>query len=971
MKTLIRICLPVAVVFASALGACAQTLTVTNELRLWLRGDAGVTTNASGGVIQWNDQSTNGNNAVQAVDTQAPLLVANAVNAKPVLRFDGADDYLDVPDSESLSGVGDMASFFVIKFDDFAAFRAVWGKTAGAGGNQPAPTDAYVVPAPGPTVLRVFRGDGTGVGNSSTDTAQPLVANAYLALGFDVEGSTLTHYLNNQPNGSGPASAAVGDGNTALKIGSRTDLFTKLKGDFAELLIYSRALSPLERSNVFNYLRTKYSLNVPPAVNLTATPPGPNVNIGDVITLNATAIDSDGNVARVEFFANGGSLGAVTVPPYSLRVRIDSPGTVTFTARATDNAGAFSNSAPVVLTASAGAPTPLSVTNGLQLWLKADAGTTVGGSGGVTQWADQSGHGNHAAQVTEAMAPVLTNSAVNGLPTLRFDGADDFLEVADSDSISITGDITTLFVLKFADFATFRAIWAKTAVNQPAPTDIYTMSGNGRVRFFRGNGTVNGVADSSQAFVANSFILGGVEMAGTAVRHYYNGLLNGSGNITAAVADANGTLRIGTRADGVTRMKGEMAEILIFNRSLLAAERRSVEIYLAGKYGLPALVSTTNSAPVVVISSPGGGQILQAPAAVTVTASASDADGSIVSVQLFADGQLLGTDTAAPYSTNLNLNYGGRVTLTAIATDNLGAQSSSAPVEATLQGPSAPTGLMGYWPLDGNANAVIGQNGIMVSNPVVTPDRNDTAGGALLFDGTLQQYVQIPGGGGLNGAPRGTISMWVKWLGTQDSGAATSFGAVLSRQQNGSFSDNIISLNNADPNVGAVQWRQNSGAITITGAGTVGHDFWRHIVVTFTETNCDLFVDGFYEASGVGGALHNNWATALAIGAWSGDGQCFATAAIDDVAVWNRVLTFDEIQHLIAQTRTPLTLNLTPDLPSVERSGGNVIVRWGSGAVLQSAGDVNGPFSDLTGATSPYMTNGAGAQTFYRLRLPQ
>src|SRR6185503_1182444 len=243
---------------------------------------------------------------------------------------------------------------------------------------------------------------------------------------------------------------------------------------------------------------------------------------------------------------------------------------------------------------------------------------------------------------------------------------------------------------------------------------------------------------------------------------------------------------------------------------------------------------------------------------------ASDPDGSVVSVQLFADGQLLGTDTVAPYSTNLNLNFGGRVILTAIATDNFGVQSSSAPFELLLQGPAAPTGLVGYWPLDGNADAIIGRSGIMISNPVVTLDRNDTPGGGLYFDGTLQQYVQIPAGGGLNGATRGTISMWVKWLGTQDSGVATSFGVVLSRQQNGSFSDNIIGLNNADPNAASVQWRQNSGAVT--GTGTVAHDFWRHILVTFTETNSELYVDGFLEGAGVGGVLHNNWATALAIG---------------------------------------------------------------------------------------------------------
>jgi len=45
----------------------------------------------------------------------------------------------------------------------------------------------------------------------------------------------------------------------------------------------------------------------------------------------------------------------------------------------------------------------LTVTNGLQLWLKADAGVTTGAGDIVTAWQDQSGKGNNAAQTTEAI----------------------------------------------------------------------------------------------------------------------------------------------------------------------------------------------------------------------------------------------------------------------------------------------------------------------------------------------------------------------------------------------------------------------------------------------------------------------------------------------------------------------------------------------------------------------------------------
>src|SRR5205814_8881189 len=110
----------------------------------------------------------------------------------------------------------------------------------------------------------------------------------------------------------------------------------------------------------------------------------------------------------------------------------------------------------------------LTVTNGLQLWLIADAGVTAGAGGKVTAWQDQSGNGNNAAQTTADMSPLLVNNAINGKPVLRFDGVDDFLEVADSDSVSITGDITTFFLVKFDDFDNYRTVWAKTEAYKPA-----------------------------------------------------------------------------------------------------------------------------------------------------------------------------------------------------------------------------------------------------------------------------------------------------------------------------------------------------------------------------------------------------------------------------------------------------------------------------------------------------------------------
>ena len=169
----------------------------------------------------------------------------------------------------------------------------------------------------------------------------------------------------------------------------------------------------------------------------------------------------------------------------------------------------------VFLSLCAAAPTSaqtLTVTDGLQFWLKADAGVTASG-GKVSAWKDQSGKGNDALQSDVDLQPTLVSDGGNGKPAVRFDGdADlpDYLTAFDSESLSIAGDITTFYVVRFDDFATYRAVWAKTQVNQPAPNDWYALPNTGIPRAYRGDGTgKNGSADGGRALPANEFVIAG------------------------------------------------------------------------------------------------------------------------------------------------------------------------------------------------------------------------------------------------------------------------------------------------------------------------------------------------------------------------------------------------------------------------------------------------------------------------------
>ena len=94
---------------------------------------------------------------------------------------------------------------------------------------------------------------------------------------------------------------------------------------------------------------------------------------------------------------------------------------------------------------------------------------------------------------------------------------------------------------------------------------------------------------------------------------------------------------------------------------------------------------TINQPPTVSILSPTNGAIFISPADFTVLAEAEDMDGTVTNVEFFLwSTNKLGEVTNAPYFVVLTNVLTGAYVFTAVATDNLGAQGTSAPVSVTV-----------------------------------------------------------------------------------------------------------------------------------------------------------------------------------------------------------------------------------------------------------------------------------------------
>lgn len=213
--------------------------------------------------------------------------------------------------------------------------------------------------------------------------------------------------------------------------------------------------------------------------------------------------------------------------------------------------------------------------------------------------------------------------------------------------------------------------------------------------------------------------------------------------------------------------------------------------------------------------------------------------------------------------------------------------------------------LIGFWALDGNAIATVGTSGTLMNGAAGTTDRFGHANGAILFDG-LDDYISIAGGGGLDNLQTFTISMWVRWDGApQDQGNGTyssNFGAILARQKNGYWSNDLIFLNGSDPATAKIEFRPYVlSSSAVTSASAPGNGVWRYLAITLTNGSQKLYLDGVLSATGSAtGTIMSDLNVPLTIGGWIGDGASYLKGAIDDVRIYNTVLSSSEIAALYA-----------------------------------------------------------------------
>ena len=532
-------------------------LTDPNELtglKIWLRADAGVTNDVSDRVSGWADQSGNNNHGSQTTAANKPLYVANVLNGKSVIRFDGSAYHFTLVNF--LSGLSQAEIFVVLRAsnDVPAAHKSLW--------KMGSSSSVYYPNSEG----SLWEDFGSSTLRQGWDPFQPL--NQYHTYNVSAKVGQWMSRLNGILYFSTTNNSTVSFTSSPTLAKNSTSFF---HGDVAELFCYNKVLSTSDREALGAYINSRYAI-VPSAPSapstLTALGLSPTqISVAWLSTLGNQKLNfkverktgAGGAYSQIAFIENDCSFIDTNLTPsteYYYRVKASN--------YAGDSGYSSETNATTLAT---GSDLPLA---NLKLWYKADAGR---GATNIGQWHDQSGNGNHASQILQNKMPIVSPNTQNGRPLIKFDGSNDQFDLPNF--LQGFTEAEAYVVLKAdADVpGSSKGLWKFGS----ASSTYYPQSANGHVwdDFFSTSTKQTG--NPTQA-------LDQVHLLNLSSKAYdwamiINGLVHYSTNVNTI--HTNTAPKLGL---GAFNFAGELGELMFFNRVLANSERDVVGTYLNHKY---------------------------------------------------------------------------------------------------------------------------------------------------------------------------------------------------------------------------------------------------------------------------------------------------------------------------------------------------------------------------------------------------
>lgn len=204
-------------------------------------------------------------------------------------------------------------------------------------------------------------------------------------------------------------------------------------------------------------------------------------------------------------------------------------------------------------------------------------------------------------------------------------------------------------------------------------------------------------------------------------------------------------------------------------------------------------------------------------------------------------------------------------------------------------------GLVAYYSFCGNANDISGNgNDGIVTGAVLATDRFNTANAAYSFNGS-NSYIQVPNSISLQNVNEITVSAWINISSWFTSGGESWFPIINKSDQQGIYGKYAFGLSS----VSALFHLKNAETGVTYTNWAIGE--WMHVTETISNTGeTKLFINGQLIYSGFSGVFPQSYQEnmPLLIGTDRPGLVEYANGKLDEVGIWNRVLTDQEVTIL-------------------------------------------------------------------------
>lgn len=446
---------------------------------------------------------------------------------------------------------------------------------------------------------------------------------------------------------------------------------------------------------------------MPPVVNIMSPQNNAAIAAGSSVTVTATASDADGSIAKVEFFINGLKVAEDATSPYTYAWNNIAEGGYSLLAKATDNSGSYTSTIANI-NAIVTCPGSTNVSKGNLNVFYFDSQETSGENGAAANAVDGNTGTIWHTQWSGTVAP-LPHEIQLSLGTTYTVNSFKYLP-RQSGTNGRVGQYEIYVSTDSLNWGT--AVATGTFVNDATEKVVSFTAKQGKFVRFRALSEVNGQQYTSAAEINVGICNPGIAPTVSITAPANNASFTAPANISisATASDADGTVTKVEFYEGVNKLGEDLSSPYSFSWNNVAAGSYTLTAKATDNTGLittsPVVnitVASTNTPPTVAITSPLNNASFNAPATININATAADTDGTIAKVEFFQGTTKLGEDVTAPYSFTWNSIAAGSYSLTAVATDDDGAITTSAGIMVNVYASSVITTIADAYVRDGNS----------------------------------------------------------------------------------------------------------------------------------------------------------------------------------------------------------------------------------------------------------------------------